>query len=80
LALLKDLGENLYLARKSAKITRKELAERANVSEYTLMDIEHGKHFGRVDTLLLVADALDVSIDYLLGRKKFYEKHNGIGD
>ena len=54
--------------RKAKKITAKELAVFVNVAESTMSLYENGKREPDYKTLLKIAEYLDVSIDYLLGK------------
>jgi transcriptional regulator with XRE-family HTH domain len=47
--------------------SRERLAAEANVSLSTVWRLEHGR-YPRVEHLVALADALDVSVDQLLGR------------
>lgn len=53
--------------RKSKKITAKELADYVKVAESTMSLYENGKREPDFETLLKIANYLDVSVDYLLG-------------
>lgn len=53
--------------RKSKKITAKELADYIKVAESTMSLYENGKREPDFETLLKIANYLDVSVDYLLG-------------
>lgn len=53
--------------RKSKKITAKELANHIKVVESTMSLYENGKREPDFETLLKIANYLDVSVDYLLG-------------
>ena len=65
-----QLGRRLAASRELADLTQQELAERAGVTQATIARIERGRIPGfRVETLVMVAEALGVSVDYLLGRK-----------
>ena len=55
--------------RKSKKITAKELAVNVNVAESTMSLYENGKREPDYKTLLNIAQYLDVSVDYLLGKE-----------
>lgn len=54
--------------RKEKKLTQEELAEKADISRVMVSRYETGTVIPTVDVLVSLADALDVSIDYLLGR------------
>ena len=57
-------------ARQLAGITQKELAKTIGVSAGTLSDYENGNHDPKSDSLVRIADACGVTVDYLLGREK----------
>ena len=59
---------NLKKCRNEKNITQIRLSIAAEVSQETISAYESGKAMPSVDTLLKIADFLDVSIDYLLGR------------
>jgi len=54
--------------RKKKNITQIRLSIAAEVSQETISAYESGKAFPSVETLIKIADFLDVSIDYLLNR------------
>ena len=60
--------ENLRSIRKELGVTQKVLAAKINVSQQCYSDYETGKTDPDIKTLILIADALNISIDYLLGR------------
>lgn len=53
--------------RKAKKITAKQLAVQVNVAESTMSLYENGKREPDYNTLVKIADVLEVSTDYLLG-------------
>lgn len=55
--------------RKALKITAKQLATMVNVAESTMSLYENGKREPDYETLKKIADCLNVSIDYLLGKE-----------
>ncbi len=63
------LGRRVLLSRLDLGLNQKELAEAAAVSNSLISDIERGKvtNVG-IDNLLAIADALGVSLLYLMGR------------
>ena len=61
------LGKKIWDARKKAKLTREQLAEKINVSVRFLADVESGLTGVYVTTLKALCLTLDVSADYLLG-------------
>jgi len=63
------LGRKVAMERARYKWTQQELARRADVSQYTISQIEQGKPKRMaVPVLVGLADALGVTTDYLLGR------------
>lgn len=54
--------------RKEKRLTQEELAERADISRVMVSRYETGTVIPTVDVLVSLADALDVTTDYLLGR------------
>lgn len=66
------LAENIKKIRKRKGFTQEKLARLANISNNTLVKIEMGMaKEPTITTMTKIADALDVSIDVLVGRKKF---------
>lgn len=65
------LAENIKRFRKKNGISQDKLAKLADVTHTTLVKIEAGVNENpTIKTLKKIADALDVSIDELVGRKK----------
>ena len=74
--ILKELGDNIKLARLRRKLSTQQVAERAGISRPTLYEIERGKpnvsigNYAQVLSVLgLEDDLLNVAKDDLLGRK-----------
>lgn len=62
-------GQQLRRARETRGLTQQELADRAKVSPIMISHFETGvRPSGSADTLVKLANALDVTVDYLLGR------------
>lgn len=55
--------------RAARMLTQDELAERADISRVMVSRYETGAVIPTVDVLIRIADALNISIDYLLGRE-----------
>ena len=55
------IGETIYRLRKSRKMSQKELAERADISEVALSRIENGAACMNIPTLVKLAKALSVT-------------------
>ena len=60
--------KNLKEARHLAGYAQAKLAEALSVSQQTISDYEHGKTNPDEETMVKIADLLNVSVDYLLGR------------
>lgn len=58
-------GEKLRTVRERKHLTLKSVAQRANVSESLVSQIERNKVSPAIDTLLAIADALDISLEFL---------------
>lgn len=74
--ILKQLGENIKLARKRRNLTTIQVSERANIDRTTLYQIEKGKssvsigaYFNVLRVLGLQNDFLKLAADDELGRK-----------
>jgi transcriptional regulator with XRE-family HTH domain len=57
------------VARQRAGLTQAELAEATGVTDETISRIERGRYEPAVSTLFRLAEALEVSLDYLAGEK-----------
>ena len=60
--------KNLKRIRKEKNITQIRLSVAVEISQETISAYENGKALPSAETLIKIADFLDVSIDYLLGR------------
>lgn len=65
---LQALGEFIHAQRTAAKLSLRDLAERTNVSNPYLSQIERGLHEPSVRVLSSIAAALGLSVDTLLRR------------
>lgn len=61
-----NLGRTISIFRREKKIKQKDLAAKCNISESTLCNIEKGNSNPSYKTLEVIADALGVSLTYLL--------------
>ena len=59
-----NIGKKLHAARKSARISLRDLAEKAEMSASMLSQIENGKAYPSVRSLYSIAAALSLPIDY----------------
>ncbi len=61
------VGEKIRAARKAAGLTQKELAEKMKISYQNLAQWETGKRNPKLENIAKIADALDMSVDDILG-------------
>lgn len=61
-----DIGMRIRKCRECHKYTREQLAELADISPVFLQAVEHGKKGISINTLAMLAAALQVSTDYIL--------------
>ena len=59
--LYQEIGELVRSARKRARLTQDELAERAGLTRTSITNVEAGNQQLRVHTLINISDALGVS-------------------
>jgi len=62
------LAQRLRIVRKENKLTQEELAKKVNTTKGTISNYENGHSTPSNEMLALLADALNTSTDYLLGR------------
>lgn len=62
------LNDALKRCRKLRKVTQKQAAIAANVSESMYQFYEYGRNEPTASVLVALADYFDVSLDYLVGR------------
>ena len=63
---LEDVGDRIATRRKDLGLTQEALAEMSEVTTQFISYAESGKRAMRPENLLKVANALEVSVDYLL--------------
>lgn len=64
--ILKEMGQNIKLARLRRKLSSEQVAERANISRPTLTAIEKGAPTVSMGSYLLVLQVLGLEHDFLL--------------
>lgn len=64
---METIGERISKARRYLNLNQKELCQRANITEASLSRYENNIREPKALVLTKLADALDVSTDYLLG-------------
>ena len=65
-----EFGERLLLVLKERAITQRELAEKININETALSRYVNGSRKPRMDILVNIARALNVSVEYLTGKEE----------
>lgn len=68
-------AERLNATRKAQGIAAHKLAEHLHISLRNYRRYESGAVQPPLESLVLIADYLNVSLDYLLGRDEYFEKH-----
>ena len=53
------------------QFTQRQMAEKLGISQPSYIRYENGTSEPTMENLVKIADILDVSIDYMLGRKEF---------
>lgn len=79
-----NVGNNITKFRKEKKLTQEELANLINVSPKTISSYENNRNLPNIETLILLSEVLEVSIDEIIGTTKEdkaalsekYEKQN----
>ncbi|MYL56607.1 helix-turn-helix domain-containing protein [Virgibacillus halodenitrificans] len=64
------LSQRLKYSRKNNGLTQNELANKLNTTKSTISNYENGYSTPSNEMLISLANALDVSVDYLLGRSE----------
>ena len=64
---LVERGARIRIARSRAGLSVADIAEKVGISRQGICQIEQGRYGGKIDTLIAIARALNVSIADLLG-------------
>lgn len=64
------LGDRIRLVRTSRDLSQEKLAEAANLTRESINRIEKGSLKAKLDTIAVIADILNIPIDYLIGNEK----------
>ena len=67
---MKIFGKRLREVRKTKGLKQQELADRLGIKRNTYSDWENGKTEPSFESIVKLADLLDVSLDWLFGRDK----------
>lgn len=70
-------GKRLNEIRKNQGITAQQMADKLQTGIRNYRKYESGDAKPTIDGLITIADILDVSTDYLLGRDDYIDKHKG---
>ncbi len=68
------IGENVRSYRKRRKLKQHELAELSGVGKATIAQLEADQHWARFTTFAKISNALNASIDALVGRNKVFPR------
>ena len=67
----KIFAERLKEARLAAGLTRPKLAEKSGVAKNSIFQYEHGMFMPSLAVAIILAETLDVSLDWLVGRSAY---------
>lgn len=65
----KELGKRVRIQRKNQNLTQEKLADMADISDSFMGHIERGTRAISLETLVKLANALSVSVEYLLQKE-----------
>ena len=68
---MKIFQERLKQERKALKLTQRDFAQKLGITQPSYIRYENGTSQPTLETLVAIADVLEVSIDYLLGRNDY---------
>jgi len=68
-------SERIKSIRKERKLTQKQMAKLLSTTERNYQYYEAGTREPTLETFVVIADTLKVSIDYLVGRSDVAERH-----
>ena len=63
-----NLGEHITILRKRKKLSQSKLGSLVNISGDTIGRYERGTMVPSIEAIIKISNALDVSIDYLVGK------------
>lgn len=69
-----DFSKRLKSSRQNMKLTQKELSEKTGIKRTTIASYEVGNISPSFENVKLLADALNVSTDFLSGKNDFIER------
>ena len=62
-----EIGQSIQEARKKAKLTQKELAEKVGIATITIQQYERGVRTPKIETIQKIAQALNIDVGVLYG-------------
>ena len=68
---MKIFQERLKQERKALKLTQRDFAQKLGITQPSYIRYENGTSQPTLETLVAIADVLEVSVDYLLGRNEY---------
>lgn len=68
---MKVFQDRLRQERENNHFTQRDMAERIGITQPSYIRYENGKSEPTLENLVRIAEILDVSIDYLLGKSDF---------
>ena len=71
-----DTKERMYIVLQKRDVSQSELAKKTGTTRQTINSYIHGRHQMRLEAIVLIASALHVSVDYLLGLNEKEEALN----
>jgi transcriptional regulator with XRE-family HTH domain len=71
-----SLGNKIKMRRLELNLTQEKLAEKANITTSFLGHIERAERRLSIDTLVSIANVLNISVDYLLSDSLSYNESN----
>ncbi len=77
---MKSFGAILKEIRKAHHMSQKELGKRLGVGQTTIANYEKDIRFPNQESLMIMADVFDVSVDQLLGRQELKINSEGIDE
>lgn len=72
------LGKRINEIRKERGITAQSMADMLHINLRSYRNYESGDREPSVESIIKIADILDISVDYLFGRDEFIKKQNSI--
>lgn len=70
-----SIGEKIRTVRKDAGLTQTQLAERMGTTQQAVYMYERGENSPRIDTVVKIAEALKVPVEYLLSTESDCTHH-----